>query len=162
VDGKTSGEVVSFTGTRKVKARATAKSILPFQSLELVLNGQPAAIRNADRSRPGPDGLYTLEVEGSFDLDRSTWLAARVAENPASRNRILPRGLTVFAHSNPVYFLRDGAKVRELPSIRYLRKYVNATLHWLNTGARFRTPSEKDEALRLADQARRFYEALEN
>jgi len=162
VDGHTPGDVVPVTGSRKVRARATARSILPFQNLEFVLNGESAAIKSiADRNRPGRDGLYTLELEGTFELDRSSWLAARVAESPASKNRILPRGLTVFAHTNPVYFLRNGAKVRELSSIRYLQKYVNGTIHWLNTGARFRTSSEKEEALRLADQARRFYAALE-
>lgn len=162
VDGHGSGGVVSFTGARKVKARATAKSILPFQSLEIVVNGDSAAIRNMPGpNRPGPDGLYTLEIEQSIDLDRSSWIAARVAESPAIRNRIMPRGLTVFAHTNPVYYLRDGAKVRETASIRYLQKYVRGAMHWLNTGARFRSPAGKDEALRAADQALRFYEKLE-
>jgi hypothetical protein len=162
VDGHTSGDVLQFKGRRKVKTRATARSALPFQSLEIVVNGETAAIKNiADRNRPGPDGLYTVELEGTFDLDRSSWLAARVAANPASRNPILPRGLTVFAHTNPIYFLQNGAKVRELSSIRYLQKYTKGTIHWLNTGARFRTPAEKEEALRLANQALRFYSDLE-
>jgi hypothetical protein len=162
VEGHTSGEVVAFTGSRKVKARATARSILPFQSLEIVVNGEAAAIKNiSDRTRPGPDGLYSMELEGMVDLDRSSWVAARVAENPAIRNRILPRGLTVFAHTNPVYFLRDGRKVRETSSIHYLQKYVKGTIHWLNTGAKFRNSAEKEEALRLAEQARDSYAELE-
>jgi hypothetical protein len=162
VDGHTSGEVVEFSGRRKVRARATARSILPFGSLEIVVNGETAAIRRmANRNRPAPDGVYTLDVEGTFDLDRSSWLAARVAEDPASKNRMLPRGLTVFAHTNPIYFLRNGAKVRELSSIRYLQTYLRGSVHWLNTGARFATSAEKEEALRLADQARRLYAELE-
>jgi hypothetical protein len=162
VEGRTSGEVIPFTGKRTVKARASARSILPFGTLEIVLNGETAAVkRTPSPNRPGPDGLYTVELEGAFDLDQSSWLAARVAEDPASKNRILPRGLTVFAHTNPIYFLRDGAKVRELSSVRYLQKYVKGTIHWLNTGARFGTPAEKEEALRLAEQARQLYAGLE-
>jgi hypothetical protein len=162
VDGHASGDVVPFTGSRKVRVRATAKSILPFQNLEIVMNGETAAIKSmSGRNRPGPDGVYTAELEGMLDLDRSAWLAARVADSPASRNPILPRGLTVFAHTNPVYFLRNGAKVRERPAIHYLQKYVKGTIHWLNTGAKFRTPAEKEKALRLADQARRIYTELE-
>ena len=162
VEGHTSGEVVPFSGSRQVRARATARSILPFGSLEIVLNGETAAIKaHSDRNRPGPDGLYTLEVEGTFDLSKSSWLVARVAEDPASKNRILPRGLTVFAHTSPVYFLRQGAKVRELSSIQYLQKYLKGTVHWLNTGARFASPSEKEEALQLAEEARRLYSGLE-
>ena len=127
-----------------------------------MVNGESAPIKNiADRSRPGSDGVYTLEVEGTFDLDRSSWIAARVASNPASATPILPRGLTVFAHTNPIYFLQNGGKVRELASIRYLQRYVKGTMHWLNIGARFRSPAEKEEALRLANQALEFYARLE-
>lgn len=46
VEGHTSGEVVPFTGRRRVRARATARSILPFGSLEIVVNGETAAIKN--------------------------------------------------------------------------------------------------------------------
>ena len=162
VEGHGSGEVVPFTSAHKVKVRTTARSILPFQSLEIVVNGETAAIKNmSGPGRVGPDGLYTLELEATVSLDRSSWLAARVAENPAIRTRILPRGLTVFAHANPVYYLRNGAKVREAASIRYLQKYVQGTTHWLNTGARFRSPAENEEALRAADKARRLYAELE-
>jgi hypothetical protein len=161
IEGRSSGDVVPFTGTRKVYARATAKSILPFQALEIVINGETALLRNlANANRPGPDGLYSVEVEGPITLDRSSWVAARVAESPAVRNRILPRGLTVFAHTNPIYFLRDGKKVRHLPAIQYLQRYVKGTIHWLNTSATFRDSAEREEALRLAEQARRFYADL--
>jgi hypothetical protein len=163
VDGHSSGDVVGFAGVRKVKARATAGSILPFQSLEIVANGETALIRNMGNSNsPGPDGVYSLELEGTIDLDQSTWLAARVADSPARRNRILPRELTVFAHSNPVYFRKDGKPVRILPSIQYLQRYVKGTIHWLNTGATFRDSVERAQAMRAADQARKLYANLAN
>jgi hypothetical protein len=158
VEGHSSGEIVPFSDARQVRARATARSILPFQTLEIVVNGETELLKSiSDPNRPGPDGLYTVELEGTLALDQSSWVAARVADHPAVRNRILPRGLTVFAHTNPVYFLRNGAKVRQLASIRYLQTYVKGTLHWLNTGARFRDSTEREEALRLAEQAHRFY-----
>jgi len=162
VDGKTAGEVMQFSGKRQVKVRATAQSILPFGTLEIVVNGETAAIKRiSSQDNPRADGLYSVDLEATVDLQQSSWLAARVAEDPDSKERILPRGLTVFAHTNPVYFLRNGATVRELPSIRYLQKYVKGTIHWLKTGARFATDTEKEEALRLAEQARRIYAELE-
>ncbi|HEU0005865.1 MAG TPA: CehA/McbA family metallohydrolase [Terriglobia bacterium] len=157
VEGHTAGDVVEFSGSRKVKARATARSILPFASLEIVVNGESAAIQEDSRQT---DGLYHMEVEAALDLHRSSWVAARVAEEPGMHERILPRGLTVFAHTNPLYCLRGGAKVRDAGSIAYLQKYVKAATHWLNTGARFATAGEKEEALRLAHQARQFYAGL--
>ena len=41
-----------------------------------------------------------------------------------------------------------------------LQKYLKGTIHWLETGARFRSQGEKEEALRLADQARLLYARL--
>jgi hypothetical protein len=161
VDGHTSGEVIEFTGKRTVRVHAAAQSILPFGSLEIVVNGEAAAMKTVPASDSrSADGIFSVGIDTSLELDRSSWLAARVAEDPDSKQRILPRGLTVFAHSNPVYFLRNGAKVRELPSIQYLQKYVKGTEHWLNTMARFATMGEKEEALRLADTARRIYAGL--
>jgi hypothetical protein len=161
VEGHAAGEVVEFTGSRTVKARATARSILPFASLEIVVNGESVAIQESSGRDDRPaGGVYQMEVEATVDLQRSSWLAARVAEEPGMHERILPRGLTVFAHSNPLYYLRGGAKVREAASIAYLQKYVKGTVHWLNTGARFATAGEKEEALRLAEQAQRIYAGL--
>ena len=39
-------------------------------------------------------------------------------------------------------------------------EYLKAATHWPNTGARFASPTEKEEALRLADEARRIYAGL--
>jgi hypothetical protein len=161
VDGHTSGEVVEFNGRRSVKVRASARSLLPFATLEIVLNGESVAIKRVSpRSSPPANRIFSAELETTLDLRQSSWLAARVAEDPDSKERILPRGLTVFAHTNPVYFLHQGTKVRDIAAIQYLQKYVRGTLHWLNTGARFATASEKKEALRLANKAYRLYGGL--
>lgn len=162
VEGQTAGDIVQFSGSRKVRARATARSILPFQNLEIIVNGESIARSTPPRKKqPRPDDLYAAEVEATFELNRSSWIAARVADSPGSRARILPRGLTVFAHTNPIYFLKEGGKVRDVASIRYLQKYVKGTIHWLQTAARFRNAAEKEEALRLAAETRRLFAELE-
>jgi hypothetical protein len=140
-------EAVQFTGETKLK-----RGRLPNPACHLAVSKlwrmEKQQQSRTNRNRPAPDGLYTLEIEGIFELDRSSWIAARVADDPDSENRILPRGLTVFAHTNPIFFLQDRAKVRDLSSIRYLQKYLKGTIHWLNTGARFESPAEMEEALR--------------
>ncbi len=75
-------------------------------------------------------------------------------------NPILPRGLSVFAHTSPVYFLRDGAKVREEPSIAYLRKYVEGVIHWLGTHPKFVKAEDLENARRNAEEALRYYRSL--
>lgn len=161
VDSHTIGEVVEFNTPGKVTAKARARSILPFSRLEIVLNGKPVAVTTVESSKNREEnGIYATEVTADIKLNQSCWVAARVVQVQGSRQRILPRELTVFAHTNPVYFLRNGAKVRDEASIRYLRKYIRGTLHWLTTGARFSNPEVKAEALRLAEKARRIYESL--
>jgi hypothetical protein len=160
-DGVTPGEVVEFQGTRQIHARVKARSILPFNTLEIVMNGDPVGHKTQpNRDGPGKDGLYTMEVEATVDLARSGWLAARVADHPDLKNRILPRELSVFAHTDPIYFLQDGRKVREEASIAYLRKYVKGVLHWLGTKPAFYNEEDRRGAQQAAEEALRFYEGL--
>jgi hypothetical protein len=159
--GHQSGDVVQFHGTNRFKARVNARSILPFTTLEIIVNGETIAHKTLPiPGNPPVDGLYSMQVETTVELTRSAWLAARVAEHPDLRNRILPRGLSVFAHTAPIYFLQDGRKVREEASITYLRKYVEGVLHWLNANPPFSQEADRQNARRTAEQALEVYKSL--
>lgn len=155
------GDVVEFHGAKRIQARVTARSILPFTTLEIVYNGDAVGHKTLPIPKNTPkDGIYSMTVEAAIELTRSGWLAARVVDHPDLRNRILPRDVSVFAHTNPVYFLQDGRKVREEASIAYLRKYVKGVLHWLDTDPRFANDEDRREARRAAEEALRFHEGL--
>jgi len=157
----TPGDVVEFQGAKRIKARVTARSILPFTTLEIVLNGDPVGHKTIAIPNNTPkDGLYSMEVETTVELTKSGWLAARVVDHPDLRNRILPRDVSVFAHTDPIYFLQDGHKVREEASVVYLRKFVKGVLHWLGTEPSFANKEDRREAQRAAEEALRFYESL--
>src|SRR5450759_4741265 len=161
VDGHYPGEVIDFHENQTVHAKVTAQSFLPFSTLEIIVNGGLAGhktIFTADN--PPVDGIYTMNVETDIVLNKSSWIAARVAEDPDNKLRILPRGLSVFAHTNPVYFLKDGARVNEEASILYLQKYVKGTIHWLQTNPSFTHSEDRLEALKLAEDADNIYESL--
>ncbi|MBE3097329.1 MAG: CehA/McbA family metallohydrolase [Planctomycetes bacterium] len=161
VDGRQPGDRVNFEAPRTATARVSAQSILPFATLEIMRNGEVVGHKTVFvKDNPPADGVYSMQVECSVTLDRSSWLAARVADDPDNKNRILPRGLSVFAHTNPVYFLRNGSKVREDASIRYLEKYVRGTIHWLETRPPFANPADRDEAVARAQKALAAYRAL--
>jgi hypothetical protein len=161
VDGNVPGDTIRFDTPRTVKARVVARSVLPFATLEIIRNGDVVGHKTVFvQDNPPIDGVYSMEVEAEVSLDRSCWLAARVADDPDNKNRILPRGLSVFAHTNPIYFLRGGAKVREEASIRYLERYVSGTLHWLRSAPPFTHPVDHDEAIRKSEQALAVYRAL--
>lgn len=161
VEGCQLGDVVAFHGSRTVKARIVARSILPFNTVDIVMNGRAVAHRSvAVPNNPPTNGVYFLAVETRVTFERSGWLAARVVDNPDLRNPILPRGASVFAHTAPIYFLRDGEKVREQASIDYLQKYVEGSLHWLSTKPAFYDEADREQAQRAAEDALKFYQKL--
>jgi hypothetical protein len=160
-DGRNTGDVTEFAGSQIIHATVTARSILPFATLEIIANGWIVGHKTifvADN--PPVDGIYTMTVEADLTIDKSTWVAARIADDPDNKNRILPRGLSVFAHTNPIYFLRNGKPVREEASILYLQKYVKGTIYWLQGNPVFENPEDRLEALKMANEALRKYESL--
>jgi len=154
-DDRESGEVVEFQEPQTVTARATARSIHPFTRLQIIVNGEAVAT-SAPPTRDAA-GIYGTELETRINLDGSAWAAARVSEPSREGKLILPRDLTVFAHANPVYFLRDGAKVRVQESIDHLLLYLRYSRHWFRTAAEFETEPQKQEAVQAAEQALEFY-----
>jgi hypothetical protein len=161
VDRRGLGDVVTFQGKRTVKARAVARSILPFTTLDIVMNGRPVAhkVRVPEKTLPADD-VYTLEIEATLDLAESSWLAARAFANPDILPRRLPRAAAVFAHTGPIYFLQDGRKVRQEASVAYLRKWVKGLLYWLSTQPAFHNEEDRAAVQRDATAAMRIFEAL--
>lgn len=157
-DGCDSGDVVEFHGTRTVTARASARSLHPFTRLQIMVNGEAVAT-SLEPSRDA-SGLYETEIEARIALEHSSWIAARVAEPNRDGKAFLPRRMTVFAHTNPVYFLRDGASVRVKDSVDYLLLYLRYTEHWFRTGARFENEQKQREAVRMAQRSLEFYQGL--
>jgi hypothetical protein len=158
VDGRQPGDVVSFSEPRLVRARVTARSILPFNTLEIVCNGNVIGHKTiAPPQTPPAGGVYAWSIETTTTLDSSSWLAARVVDHPDLRNRILPRSLSVFAHTSPVYVLRDGRDVRAQASLNYLGRYVEGFLRWLDTRPPFFNKEDLEQARRDARVALRFY-----
>ena len=125
------------------------------------MNGATVGHKTIPSFRFAPvDGVYSMEVEATVELTRSGWLAARVVDHPDLKNRVLPRDLSVFAHTSPVYFLRDGRQVREEASLVYLRNYVKGVLHWLDSQPPFASEEDRRSARREAEQALRIYQRL--
>jgi hypothetical protein len=161
VEGHGPGDTIELEGTKRVKARIRARSILPFTTLDIVLNGRTVGHKRVPiPANPPVDGVYTMEVEATVDLAGSAWLAARVLDDPDLNPRVLPRGVSVFAHTNPVYFRKDGRKVREQPSIAYLRKWVTGFLRWLESNPSFADAEDRRNARQDAEQALRVLDGL--
>lgn len=152
VEDHRSGEAIIFEGEKTVKVRVEAKSLLPFGRLEIVVNSKVVAWEilpdyNIERD------LYSLDLEADVALSESAWIAGRVTSQ--NTPGMLPRGLTVFAHSNPVYFLQNGKPVHIEKSVEYLQIYQKAVRNWLELFSNFSSEAEKDEARHYLEEAER-------
>jgi hypothetical protein len=105
VDGHEAGDVVRLRGGGTVTVEATAESIFPMGTLELVRNGHVIA------ASEDPSGSRRLELREDAKIDGDSWLAVRCGglhywDGPVHRE---PWERRIFAHSSPVYVsIGDG------------------------------------------------------
>ena len=152
VNGKEAGATLRIApGTIRVKA--TAKSIEPYDVLEVIHNGK--VILSVK-----PSGAeFTAAIDTDLRIERGGWIALR-----AHGAKMLPFGATwwqqpVFAHTSPIYLEMPGkpAPASEaaelfLDQLDYLRKWAD--------GAHFPTAANREETLELIAAARAKYEKL--
>ncbi len=152
VEDHLSGETVSFEGEKTVKVHVEAKSLYPFGRLEILVNGNVVAWERLSDYYTKRD-IYSVDLEADITLSESAWIAGRVTSQ--NTPGILPRGLTVFAHSNPVYFLQDEKSVHVEKSVAYLKTYQKAVRNWIELFSNFSSEAEKDEAAMYLEEAER-------
>lgn len=153
------------------EVHAAAESQLPYDRLEIVANG--AVIAQASPGGP----RHRAEIHLEHPVRRSCWLAARVCEDlDGYRRRGLdfqavhaPQGTrlsdyygtrrpeTVFAHSSPVYVIRDGKPVRSHDDAQYYVRYMDNSIRWLQTEARFARPADKQASIQAFERGRAIF-----
>jgi hypothetical protein len=175
VDGHDPGATLHFeSGQERVaQVHAVAESQIPYDRLEIVANGNVIA-----QVTPGGPRHFA-EIHFEHKVDRSCWLAARVCEDMDSYRKRgvdfqevhVPRGTrlsdyygtrrpeTVFAHSSPVYLIRDEAPIRNWDDAEYFVRYIDNAIHWLDTEAKFAHPADKQASKEAFAQGRAVYEA---
>ena len=156
VNGKEAGESIALgAGPAKLKVKARARSIEPYEALEIVVNGK--VVRSAH-----PQGKhFEAAIEGEVEVDRGGWIAAR-AHGP----KMLPYGATwwkmpVFAHSSPIYLEMPGRKPDARASAELLLEQLGYLRKWAESKAHFPSDRERQETLRLIAQAEAKYRAVE-
>jgi hypothetical protein len=145
VHGKEPGALISWTGvSHRVEGVAKVVFHKPIQKLEIVSNGKVVA------SREGDGRQTEINLPFEFPIQESSWIAAR-AQAPGLRP-----DLEIWAHSNPVYVLKDGKPVyvkedRELVS----RQWDKEIEFYRSAGLVFAQESQRAEFFRLAEETRK-------
>jgi hypothetical protein len=140
VDGQDPGVVLSLPADRKtVRVRAEARSLIPFERLEIVHNGEALAAVEAGGSPT------TALLEGDLELPTSGWLAARCREAAHSRTGQHPPAA---AHTSPIYVEREGQPFQaDMISITHLLEHLDRTLTWAEAPGRFATEALRTQVL---------------
>ncbi len=99
VDGHGIGDTVHLSGPGTVSVVASAESVLPISSLQLVCNGEVVA------EAAEPTAVRRLELETEVRVEGDSWLAARAGgphywDGPSHRG---PWERRIFGHTSPVY-----------------------------------------------------------
>jgi hypothetical protein len=93
------GGVVDVEPGQHLPIRVEARSGLPFERLELLVNGSLVAAKEASGTR------LSAQIDTEWPVDQSCWVAARCISGER-----LPDGQVIFGHSSPVW-----VNVREAP-----------------------------------------------
>ena len=175
VNGQEPGATLRFDSKKNqvAEVKAIAESQLPYDRLEIVSNGVTIG-------QASPSGRqYRAEIHLEHPIRQSCWLAARVVEDLDTyrkRGVAFPevhvlkgtrlsdyygtrRPETVFAHSSPVYVIRDEALIRSQDDAEYYVRYLDKAIDWLNTEAKFAQPSDKQESIQAFEQGRAIFTA---
>ena len=173
VNGRPPGDVINVTSKKPVvRIEASAQSQLPYDRLEIVVNGAVVA----DSSPSGPRHSAAVKLE--HPVKDSCWIAARVLEDSATyrakqvnlRAIHQARGTlhgdyygtrrpeTVFAHSSPAYVIRDGRQIRSQEDAEYYVRYLESAIAWLEKEGRFARPSDKTATLEAFRTGQRLYQ----
>jgi hypothetical protein len=138
-DGKAPGdEIVLGQGGGRVEVRLEARSFVPFHRVEIVLNGQVVA------SREAAAGTREVTLREAVPVPGPGWLAARCV------SRFGPTtawGLGVQAHTSPIYFHVPTRELFSAPAVGYMLTLVDGAETWVRTLATRSDPARMERVL---------------
>jgi hypothetical protein len=171
VNGQEAGSTLALSSGRDkvLQIHARSESQLPYDRLEIVRNGEVIA-------QASPSGaMHTAEIHLEHPLEGSCWIAARALEDLKRYSTIdfhqihskegtllsslygTRRPEYVFAHSSPVYVIRDERPIRNSDDAQYYIGYMDNAIRWLNKGARFARESDKKASIEAFERGKAVY-----
>ncbi len=174
INGRGPGSNVAVSSKKGItlEIEATADSQLPYHHLEVVCNGRVIA-------EATPSGKsHHAEIHLEHPTEHSCWLAARAFEDiGVYRARGLDfsrvhseegtllgnyygtrRPETVFAHTSPIYVIRDDEPIRNWDDAQYYIRFMDSAIQWIKTEAKFASESDKQDSINAFLAGRAVYE----
>jgi hypothetical protein len=145
VAGQGPGSRISIERGRSVRLHAEAHSLIPFDHLELLVNGEVVASKATSGNR------LTGSVETGYLPETSAWIAARC--HGADR---LATGSCVYAHTTPVSLEIPGRPlVPTEETLGPLKEILTRTRTWVECEARCENARQRQHLVAVLEEAQR-------
>jgi Tol biopolymer transport system component len=150
VDGREPGDEIRVPrGGRRLQARASLRSIVPIDALEVVANGRVVETLplSADRT--------TATIDRMLSVERSGWYTLR-ARSLTGRHPILDR--YAFATTSPIYVIVGDDPIRSTTDARYFLAWIGRLEQAVAEHQAWNGPDEKRAVLESLERARSVYQ----
>lgn len=145
VDAKEPGDEVKYPAPRKVRVRATVRSQVPLDKVEVIVNGRPVVSQKE------------LTIDQEIPLDRSSWIAVRAL---GPWHRLILNDIQTFAHTSPVYVHFGNQKIASREDAQFYSDWIDRLIARVNQRGRFSTPERKREVIDLCRRAQEVYRKI--
>ncbi len=151
VNGVEPGGEISLSAPAGLTVSARAISQIPFERLEIVVNGEIARSVNAIEN-----GL-SAEIAFDYPAAGSAWITARCM---GKWNKELFYSNPVFAHTNPVHIKYRQDRIEEAESARYLLGFLRKLEKWALEEAYFENSSQKQQVMGTIQHGISYFEKM--
>jgi hypothetical protein len=145
LNDKEPGEELRFPAAATVRADISVTSNLPYDTIELVANGQVIA------SGPGP------QLRATHKFTASAWFAARVR---GPYHRLLPNDRFLYAHTSPVYCYVAGQPIRVREDARFFVEWIDKLIAMAEKRGRYQNDTQRQEVLALFRKGQDYYRKI--
>jgi hypothetical protein len=147
------GDSVNLTtqGVAYLDGHVRVECETPLRRLDIVCNGQIRETFFAE------EGQCVIDTSFLVTVNESSWIAVRASGPKANMATV---GDSLFAHSGPVYFVLNGARILETESAQELVEWVADLKRLVVTEGEWTDPAHPDRIFDEIDAASAFYTAL--
>lgn len=160
IENKLPGEEFHFAhGPIRLKAKASVASVVPITKLEIVANGK--VVHSVSSEAP----TNKLQWDGTIDLPKSAWVAARVwgpdhrlIANSPSRWAENRSSLVLLAHTGASYIHIGDDPIYSESDLEFLIGWIDRLSEIVKKQGKFSDEQKRKEVIETFLRARRVYE----
>ena len=150
------GETCHLNGPGTVQVTATVESYVPFDRIEILVNGQVVSQDQLPESNTAELRIHQRELK--VEIDRSSWIALRVR----GPDHPLVFDGPAWAHTSPVYVEVAGQKISSPEDAAYFVDWIEQLLRVVAARNRYATVEDRQGVEALFRKAQNEYRKLAN